>query len=577
MKMPKKAIPNHILEQKESISSDYLSEMTVLKIADKYKISQRLLYKILRLTGALSEKEARDKARKEQVIRMYNDSMPICHIAEILNMGHCFVRKILDNNGFSKKQPRQVSEAEEVAICKAYQDNMLNPKICEKFNVSGKLLYSILRKHNISIGQKPKRIKKIRHKKGRTDVLSRYSKEKQDSIIYDYLHGVTMKTIFKKYNTNQHVLYRILEINNITYKDVVKSSKEYDVDTEEAKSIAHDYGKNIDCRIIRKNYKVSQRSIIKSAQHYGTVETRKAVRQNIKDADIASILKSYDDKLPLDKMGFGRITIKKALREHGIIERKPILTKYSLDENFFEVIDTPEKAQILGFLFADGNVAKDSNGIRIQIKATDMPYLANINFALRSDRPIANIAAREAKFFKRGNKKYISSEMISLRVVNAKMKQDLVKLGVVPAKTYLDFAIPDIDPKYMNSFLLGFFEGDGSVYHGHTGRYMSKAMYFLCQTKVKDQILNILKTELDIDAAVKLGNGYNVDLYSVKVTGNKDLIKLYHWFYKDTSFVMGRKHTKFTEILNHLKTFNYDIGTLNEFDANGNRVSINND
>ena len=48
--------------------------------------------------------------------------------------------------------------------------------------------------------------------------------------------------------------------------------------------------------------------------------------------------------------------------------------EYPRNSNFFELIDTPTKAYWLGFLYADGYIAKD-NTIRINLKKDDEQHL----------------------------------------------------------------------------------------------------------------------------------------------------------------------------------------------------------
>lgn len=66
-------------------------------------------------------------------------------------------------------------------------------------------------------------------------------------------------------------------------------------------------------------------------------------------------------------------TINKRLKKLGIKMKsnKEYRTKYSFDHNFFEIINTEEKAYWLGFMYADGNVRKRKNQSVIQIKVND--------------------------------------------------------------------------------------------------------------------------------------------------------------------------------------------------------------
>ena len=61
---------------------------------------------------------------------------------------------------------------------------------------------------------------------------------------------------------------------------------------------------------------------------------------------------------------------------------------YSLDENFFEKIDTERKAYILGFVYADGNNKSQNSGLSITISYDDKELLEEIKNELKSNAKI---------------------------------------------------------------------------------------------------------------------------------------------------------------------------------------------
>ena len=56
------------------------------------------------------------------------------------------------------------------------------------------------------------------------------------------------------------------------------------------------------------------------------------------------------------------------------IEQKSKLVRYKFNEDYFETIDTEDKAYFLGFIVADGNINKNNNSVRIIQKETDILY-----------------------------------------------------------------------------------------------------------------------------------------------------------------------------------------------------------
>lgn len=66
-------------------------------------------------------------------------------------------------------------------------------------------------------------------------------------------------------------------------------------------------------------------------------------------------------------MGRTRLSVRHKANQFGLAREKEslrrinsdALRKYTVDEGYFENIDTPDKAYILGFLLGDGNIEKN--------------------------------------------------------------------------------------------------------------------------------------------------------------------------------------------------------------------------
>lgn len=149
--------------------------------------------------------------------------------------------------------------------------------------------------------------------------------------------------------------------------------------------------------------------------------------------------------------GIDRAALSRSLKEEGYkIINKQNLTKF--DDSVFEKIDTEAKAYWLGFLYADGYVASESdrNAIELSLKSSDIGHLEKFRDFLGFDKT-----------------KHIYQDTIRYRLSfqNKKIKQNLIYLGCLPRKSeILIFPTQEQVPfKLVPDFIRGYIDGDGSV------------------------------------------------------------------------------------------------------------------
>ena len=115
-----------------------------------------------------------------------------------------------------------------------------------------------------------------------------------------------------------------------------------------------------------------------------------------------------------------RSNLSKRLQETGIeiVNRQ---NERGTNHNTFEIIDTEEKAYWLGFLYADGCISKNQNIIQIALKRADKTHLEKFREFIGNTN----------------NKITYSKNTKSYRFCfnSKKIKQDLIKLGCIPAKS----------------------------------------------------------------------------------------------------------------------------------------------
>lgn len=99
------------------------------------------------------------------------------------------------------------------------------------------------------------------------------------------------------------------------------------------------------------------------------------------------------------------------------------MKKYQVNENYFEKIDSEEKAYWLGFLYADGNVRmhKNKSGIlKLKLKQSDKKHIEKFSKCLNSNYPIKS----GIEIIKNKGKEYKCYHS-TINIYNTKLVKDL--------------------------------------------------------------------------------------------------------------------------------------------------------
>lgn len=158
--------------------------------------------------------------------------------------------------------------------------------------------------------------------------------------------------------------------------------------------------------------------------------------------------------------GFSHKKVARVLEELCIPRTGVGRRKYQLDECYFDEIDTPNKAYILGFLCADGTNNRDKGTVSMTLEEGDFDILEKIRKEIKSER--------ELEFLDYSNKHdfgYTYKNQYRLLLFSSHICDSLINLGVVPNKSLI-LEFPEIKEDLLHHFIRGVFDGDGSVYQG---------------------------------------------------------------------------------------------------------------
>lgn len=150
-----------------------------------------------------------------------------------------------------------------------------------------------------------------------------------------------------------------------------------------------------------------------------------------------------------DAFSISARTLRQALADMNIQTQRK--NRYTLNENYFAVIDSPNKAYLLGLLAADGCIT-DTNYLAIQL--TDKGLL---DFFIQ-EIELSLLPRLVQKYVADG---YERQDMYRVNFSCAAMVKHLQNYGFAFAKS-LNFDYM-LEGEYQWAFVLGYFDGDGHV------------------------------------------------------------------------------------------------------------------
>lgn len=253
------------------------------------------------------------------------------------------------------------------------------------------------------------------------------------------------------------------------------------------------------------------------------------------------ILKLYSEGFSYRAIGnilnFNFTTIGRTIKKHNVATKMGGPKKYSLNDHYFEKIDTEEKAYFLGLMYADGSVSYFNNNIRLYLSGDrDKIIIEKFKKSIEATHPL--------KINKMKDPNHKTSYGLSFASI--KMKKDLFKLGCAPNKTFnLKFPTEEQVPKYlMRHFLRGYFDGDGSV------SIMKNAAnwqaYFLGNLNFLNKLSDFLKLEIGVECLIHPQR----NIFQYVFTAEK-CQKILKFLYEDSSIFLDRKK----ELYNLIKDF----------------------
>lgn len=271
------------------------------------------------------------------------------------------------------------------------------------------------------------------------------------------------------------------------------------------------------------------------------------IKSKYKDEDFIPLCEEYkvnkNAKEIALREGIPLQTMYYYIRKLGYKQSKRL---HDLNEDYFRVINTQNKAYILGFLMADGCVCKSEqtksapDRLIINISIKDRDILEFIKKELECSYPIREYAPAEST--------YSDNMMCSLTINSMQLCKDLIAHGVIPNKTGKE-TFPKLPIKLKRHFIRGFLDGDGWITTQKEG--LTKTIGFISNYEMLSDLKNEISSEIYVYGSAPIKEDYrenrkNKNIYTLTYSHKDDIRQLKQYLYKNANFYLERKYSKLT-------------------------------
>jgi len=214
----------------------------------------------------------------------------------------------------------------------------------------------------------------------------------------------------------------------------------------------------------------------------------------------------------LNKMGKIR-TLAESMRNRAI--------KHSFFSNF-----SINSCYWAGFIAADGNICKGC--LKIELSKKDIGHLAKFGTVIGYNRKI---------------KKYKNSRSIAFR--SKEMNNDLAtNFNIIPKKSLILEPPLNIPQKFINSFVRGYIDGDGSYFYSDKDIGLEIAGTYKMLSWIKK----------NFEKSNNIGNPkirQKGNIYILRYVGNKQVPNIVQWLFKNCTIntILDRKFNKIKKFL----------------------------
>lgn len=231
-------------------------------------------------------------------------------------------------------------------------------------------------------------------------------------------------------------------------------------------------------------------------------------------------------------------------RKIDTIVDKNLYRHFTINEHYFDVIDTEDKAYFLGLLYADGYNNEKRGMVSLKLQCEDKHILDSFNGCVESNRPLG--------FINRSKDNIKWKDCYCLTVQSRIFSQALAKLGCFQKKSLtLKFPTEEQVPtNLLRHFLRGYIDGDGTIlttFHVTNSRIQVK---LVSTVDFCESLKELLYNRFDINCLIYrplTSIERDTSTRIISLNSKPSCINFLDWIYKDSTIFLTRKYVKYLE------------------------------
>lgn len=221
---------------------------------------------------------------------------------------------------------------------------------------------------------------------------------------------------------------------------------------------------------------------------------------------------------------------------------------------YFQIIDSHIKSYLLGFITADGCIQNNGNksyGLSITLHSKDRYIIDKLKEEMGCENKILHLTTPASH---NGQPK----DHYRFSLFNKDLFNDLQNHGLEERKsTTMLNIIPNIPKEYRKSFILGYFDGDGSIILPvssikENSKYKAGPNQIKIVFRGTEIFLKGIVEELEI-SKFSLFKDKQRNCWTLAINHKQEVLKIFN-LYKDSNFYLTRKHDRFLERINTVQT-----------------------